>query len=74
MPQQTFNEWLRDQYERTDAIGDLSRSMRVDKKWPARFRESLAPFSDHVRTNPLYGDGVIPVLFNAWGEFQGDLR
>lgn len=61
-----FSEWLRDQWQRTDAIGDLSRGMRIDISWPKKKR-SLAPFSDYVRST--YGKKAIPALFNAWVEF-----
>lgn len=71
--QRDFNAWLRDQCERTDAIGDLSRQMRDDPKWPMMRVANLGQLSDYIRASPYYGPKATPALYSAWCLWRGDL-
>ena len=63
----TFTEWLEEQRNRTDVIGDFAVSVAGHPNWP-KYADGLAQFSAFV--DKEFGDGAVEALKTAWREFE----
>lgn len=63
---QSFNQWLRQQLQRDDAVGDIARDARDDQTWPDAQR--LQTYQEHLENFPA-SPNALKALETAWNEF-----
>ena len=64
----TFTDWLLQQADRDDPVGDLSRDVARDPDWPGSSR-SLSRLLVYLHNRGAC-EGAIAVLRAAWREWQ----
>ena len=62
-----FTDWLSEQRDRDDPIGDLARDMLDDSYWPSTC-ESLSGLLTYLAHRGAC-EGAIRALTQAWGRF-----
>ncbi len=63
-----FTDWLLQQADRDDPVGDLASDVARDPDWPASSR-SLSRLLVYLRNRGAC-EGAIQALRTAWGEWQ----
>jgi hypothetical protein len=67
-PRQTFRQWLRDQRERDDWVGDLARDADLDGRWPRGRQPSLDRLVSYLHSRNACSEAV-RALIMGWNEW-----
>ncbi len=73
MASSSFLEWLADQSNRRDAIGDLARDTRADPDWPPVGKPSRSRLRSYLEAHGAI-PAAIAALDAAWDEWDVERR